>query len=62
MAALRQLNPALKPFFSEIKKFHLRPIKKISFQFDPFHENAKCVRYVHLFSLMFIYFSFVNLS
>ncbi|KAG8193043.1 hypothetical protein JTE90_028155 [Oedothorax gibbosus] len=45
MAYLKNLsNPALRPFYQEVKKFHLRPIKKLSFQFDPFHKNAKCVR------------------
>lgn len=33
-------------FYAEVQKFHLRPIKKLSFQFDPFHDNAKTVRYV----------------
>ncbi|GIY48478.1 uncharacterized protein CEXT_342631 [Caerostris extrusa] len=36
--------PALRYFYREVKKFHLRPVKKLSFQFDPFHENAKTVR------------------
>ncbi|XP_015909525.1 large ribosomal subunit protein mL53 [Parasteatoda tepidariorum] len=42
--AIRLRDSAFKCLFTEVKKFHLRPVKKLSFQFDPFHENAKSVR------------------
>lgn len=52
MAVRVASNSALRYFYAEVKKFHLRPIKKLSFQFDPFHENAKTVRdfYFHISS------------
>lgn len=31
----------------QLKLINLKPVKKISVQFDPFHENAKSVRYVN---------------
>ncbi|GFW67111.1 hypothetical protein TNCV_4031291 [Trichonephila clavipes] len=52
MAARVASNSAVRYFYAEVKKFHLRPVKKLSFQFDPFHENAKTVRdfYFHISS------------
>ncbi|GFR33472.1 hypothetical protein TNCT_637911 [Trichonephila clavata] len=52
MAARVASNFAVRFFYAEVKKFHLRPVKKLSFQFDPFHENAKTVRdfYFHISS------------
>ncbi|GFT35413.1 hypothetical protein NPIL_472411 [Nephila pilipes] len=52
MAARVASNSASRYFYAEVKKFHLRPVKKLSFQFDPFHENAKTVRdfYFHISS------------
>ncbi|GBM82878.1 hypothetical protein AVEN_183737-1 [Araneus ventricosus] len=52
MATRAISETALKYFYREVKRFHLRPVKKLSFQFDPFHENAKTVRdiYFHISS------------
>ena len=44
MALKPVTDSGIRFFFAEVKKFHLRPIKKLSFQFDPFHHNAKTVR------------------
>lgn len=44
MAGRHVSELALRHFHAEVKKFHLRPIKKLHFQFDPFHENATTVR------------------
>lgn len=44
MAAKPLFETGLRLFYAEVAKFHLRPIKKLNFQFDPFHDNAKTVR------------------
>lgn len=45
--ALRPLaESGARIFYAEVQKFHLRPVKKLIVQFDPFHDNAKSVRYV----------------
>jgi len=44
MAHKSVVQSSLRCFYVEIKKLHLRPIKKLSFQFDPFHHNAKSLR------------------
>lgn len=50
-------------FYAEVQKFHLRPIKKLNVQFDPFHNNAKSVRYVFFFfsfKFLFCFLYFKN--
>lgn len=37
-------NLALRNLYREVRKFRLQPVKKLTFQFDPFHESANAVR------------------
>lgn len=38
----------------QLKVINLKPVKKIQVQFDPFHENAKAVRYVSKYCIGYI--------
>lgn len=44
MASVSTKSVALMALHKELQKMHIRPLKKMRFQFDPFHQDAHKLR------------------